>query len=206
MPGHFSKFDQLGYGEPPLGDADVENYIFSHRNKHGWEDAPKALRWANGRNDRSILLPFFENECDRAYAPENPDLKELRRLTHYLESRLGMQTDLPKETIATMLRDEAGREKFESTLAKQDDQYIDEQSAAWDEDIVSYASHGNLEAALRRIEGMAAKLNNDLDRIVSLKTSATNEEKIERLKTNLKKIRAARSTLLEQYFAPGSLH
>jgi len=206
MPGHFSKFDQLGSEHPPLSDADVENYIFSHRNNHGWEDAPEALRWSNGRNDRSILLPFFENECSRSYAPENADLKELRRLTHYLESRLGIQTDLPKETIATMLRDEAGREKFESTLAKQDNDYIDEQSTSWNEDIISYESHDNIEAALHRVESMAAQINSDLDRLVSLKTSATNEEKIARFKTRLKKVRAARSTLLEQYFAPGSLH
>jgi hypothetical protein len=187
-------------------DDDVRDYIFSHSSDNDWKDAPEALKWATAGKDRSILLPFFENECGKAYSPENHKLKELRKLTHYIETSIGVQTNLPKETIVALMCNEAGREKFESTVAKQDDDFINNQAESWKEDIGSYKNNGNLEAALHRIEIMAQKTDADIARIMFLPRIETNLKKTESLKEKMETIRAARSTLLEEYFSPGSLH
>jgi len=150
------------------------------------------------------LLPYFEDECART---GSPNLKETRRLTHYLDKRTGIQTDLPEMTIIGKLHEIVSKELAENrrrALGSSESNDIYQEAM---EEINDFQKNHHLEPALHRIEIAIAELNLQIE--TATRHASRAEDDIRQLELKEKErstLRAARSTLLEKYLSPNSMH
>jgi len=139
------------------------------------------------------LLPYFEAECARTGAP---NLREVRRMTHYLDKRTGIQSDLPETTMLAQLAQlESEGLTADRHRALGRDEIVDNREA-WEEDIRLFREH-HIEPALHRLELAIEKADRERD----YAQQAHDEPALEAKDKELDSLRAARSTLLERYLS-----
>lgn len=155
------------------------------------------------RHNFRDLLPYFEEECARTGAA---DLHKVRLMTHCLDKRTRIQSDLPETTIIAILNRLEAENLAEAVSNRQDDDEISDIRSSWNEDIADYSGRHDLEPALRRMESAIARLDEEIGRMQEvqgrdLPATLETEDKVREKKERLMTLRAARSTLLEQYLS-----
>jgi len=142
------------------------------------------------RNFPGLLL-YFEAECARTGAP---NLREVRRMTHYLDKRTGIQSDLPDTTIEAALNRLESADIVADQLRRLEHDEVNDIREAWEEDIRLFREH-HVEPALHRLELAIRDLDDDKEQAQKINDKRT----LERKESELAALRAARSTLLERY-------
>jgi len=143
------------------------------------------------------LFPYFEEECARTGAP---NLKEVRRMTHYLDKRTGIQTDLPDETIIGILHELAAEQMKNDRIRMLGRDEASEIHGSSMEEIEDFQNNHHIELVLHKIELAIAELDRNIE------TAERADRGSEKERKTIAALRAARSTLLEKYFSPGSLN
>jgi hypothetical protein len=139
------------------------------------------------------LLPYFEAECARTGVS---DLREVRRMTHYMDKRTGIQSDLPDTTIAAILNQLESEALANDRRRVLDKDELKDIRESWEEDIRIFHDE-HIEPALHRLELAIT----DADAKKEHAQQTDDERGLEKKEKELASLRAARSTLLERYLA-----
>jgi len=192
--------------EKPTLEKRVRDFFTAHRGEPGWDASETALGWAP--RDFKPILSYIENVCPALRGNDRPELFEARQLIHEIDqiaSPGGIKpTHNETEVIMRNLASDEFRIANNSAGGRDERDEAKKDHTAWINDIALYQGGAGIEQVLSRIEYRIYLANKSID--IETCNNKPNKKSIDAERVRLKAMRRARAQLLNEYFAPGSLH